>query len=59
MKALIVVAAATLAFPVYAQQKQDVPQTLPSAQERAENREKVKQAGGLYILRYTGTVPLD
>jgi len=42
MKALIVVAAATLAFPVYAQQKQDVPQTLPSAQERAENREKVQ-----------------
>ena len=42
MKVLIVVAAATLAFPVYAQQKQDVPQTLPSAQERAENREKVQ-----------------
>jgi hyperosmotically inducible protein len=42
MKALIVVAAATLAFPVYAQQKQDVPQTLPSAQERAQNREKVQ-----------------
>ena len=39
MKALIVVAAATLAFPVYAQQKQD---TLPSAQERAQNREKVQ-----------------
>jgi osmotically-inducible protein OsmY len=42
MKALIVVAAATLAFPVYAQQKQDVPQTLPSAPERAQNREKVQ-----------------
>ena len=27
---------------MYAQQKQDVPQTLPSAQERAENREKVQ-----------------
>jgi hyperosmotically inducible periplasmic protein len=40
MKALIVVAAATLAFPVYAQQKQD---TLPSAQERAQNREKVQE----------------
>jgi hyperosmotically inducible protein len=40
MKALIVVAAATLAFPVYAQQKQDT--TLPSAQERAQNREKVQ-----------------
>jgi hyperosmotically inducible protein len=39
MKALIVVAAATLAFPVYAQQKQDT--TLPNAQERAQNREKV------------------
>jgi hyperosmotically inducible periplasmic protein len=39
MKALIVVAAATLAFPVYAQQKQD---TLPNAQERAQNREKVQ-----------------
>jgi hyperosmotically inducible periplasmic protein len=39
MKALIVVAAAALAFPVYAQQKQD---TLPSAQERAQNREKVQ-----------------
>lgn len=38
MKALIVVAAASIAFPVYAQQKQD----LPSAQERAENREKVQ-----------------
>jgi hyperosmotically inducible protein len=38
MKALIVIAAATLAFPVYAQQKQD---TLPSAQERAQNRDKV------------------
>jgi hyperosmotically inducible protein len=39
MKALIVVAAATLAFPVYAQQKQD---TLPNAQERAQNRGKVQ-----------------
>jgi hyperosmotically inducible periplasmic protein len=39
MKALIVVAAAALAFPVYAQQKHD---TLPSAQERAQNREKVQ-----------------
>src|SRR5688572_31671592 len=42
MKALIVIAAAAIAFPVYAQQKQDVPQTLPSAQERAQNREKVQ-----------------
>lgn len=40
MKALIVVAAATLAFPVYAQQKQDT--TLPNAQERAQNRETVQ-----------------
>ena len=40
MKALIVVAAAALAFPVYAQQKNDT--TLPNAQERAENREKVQ-----------------
>lgn len=40
MKALIVVAAATLAFPVYAQQKQDT--TLPNAQERAQNRDKVE-----------------
>lgn len=39
MKALIVVAAAALAFPVYAQQKQDT--TLPNTQERAQNREKV------------------
>ena len=39
MKALIVVAAAALAFPVYAQQKQD---TLPNAQERAQNRDKVE-----------------
>lgn len=39
MKAMIVVAAAALAFPVYAQQKQD---TLPNAQERAQNREKVQ-----------------
>jgi hyperosmotically inducible protein len=38
MKALIVVAAAAIAFPVYAQQKQD----LPNAQERAQNREKVQ-----------------
>ena len=38
MKALIVVAAAALAFPVYAQQKSDT--TLPNAQERAQNREK-------------------
>jgi hyperosmotically inducible protein len=38
MKALIVIAAASLAFPVYAQQKQD----LPNAQERAQNREKVQ-----------------
>ena len=40
MKALIVVAAATLALPVYAQQKQDT--TLPNAQERAQNREAVQ-----------------
>ena len=39
MKTLIVIAAAALAFPVYAQQKQD---TLPNAQERAQNREKVQ-----------------
>ena len=38
MKALIVVAAAAIAFPVYAQQKNDT--TLPNAQERAENRDK-------------------
>ena len=38
MKAVIVIAAAALAFPVYAQQKQD----LPSSQERAQNREKVQ-----------------
>jgi hyperosmotically inducible periplasmic protein len=38
MKTLIVIAAATLAFPVYAQQKQD----LPSSQERAQNREKAQ-----------------
>jgi hyperosmotically inducible periplasmic protein len=38
MKTLIVIAAAALAFPVYAQQKQD----LPSSQERAQNREKVQ-----------------
>ena len=35
MKAIIVVAAAAIAFPAYAQQT-------PSAQERAENREKVQ-----------------
>ena len=35
MKALIVIAAAAIAFPVYAQQT-------PSAQERAQNREKVQ-----------------
>lgn len=40
MKALIVVAAAALAFPVYAQQKNDT--TLPNAHERAENRDKVQ-----------------
>ena len=42
MKALIVVAAAALAFPVYAQKsdtKTDT--TLPNAQERAQNRDKV------------------
>jgi len=39
MKALIVVAAAALAFPVYAQQKNDT--TLPNAQEREHNRDKV------------------
>lgn len=39
MKALIVVAAAALAFPVYAQQKTDT--TLPDSQERAQNRDKV------------------
>jgi osmotically-inducible protein OsmY len=38
MKTLIVVAAAAIAFPVYAQQKQD----MPSSQERAQNREKVQ-----------------
>ena len=38
MKAVIVIAAAALAFPVYAQQKNDT--TLPNAQERAQNREK-------------------
>lgn len=44
MKALIVVAAAALAFPVYAQQKSDTKTdtTLPNAQERAENRDKVQ-----------------
>jgi osmotically-inducible protein OsmY len=39
MKALIVVAAAALAFPVYAQQKNDT--TLPNAQERQQNRDTV------------------
>lgn len=38
MKALIVIAAAAIAFPVYAQQKQE----MPSSQERAQNREKVQ-----------------
>ena len=38
MKAVIIIAAAALAFPVYAQQKQD----MPSSQERAQNREKVQ-----------------
>jgi osmotically-inducible protein OsmY len=44
MKVLIVVAAATLAFPVYAQQKQDTQNKteMPSSQERAQNREKVQ-----------------
>jgi hyperosmotically inducible protein len=41
MKALIVVAAAAIAFPVYAQQKNDT--TLPNAQERAQNREKASE----------------
>jgi hyperosmotically inducible protein len=41
MKALIVIAATAIAFPVYAQQKQDAPQSLPSAEERAKNRETV------------------
>lgn len=40
MKAIIAIAAAALAFPVYAQQKQDT--TLPNAQERAQNRDKVE-----------------
>jgi uncharacterized protein YdeI (BOF family) len=40
MKALIVVAAAALAFPVYAQQKHDT--TLPNAQERQHNRGEVE-----------------
>lgn len=41
MKTLIAAAvAAAFALPVYAQQKSDT--TLPSAQERAENREKVQ-----------------
>ena len=39
MKAVIIIAAAALAFPAYAQQKQD---TLPNAQERAQNRDKVQ-----------------
>ena len=38
MKAIIVIAAAALAFPVYAQQKQE----MPSSQERAQNRDKVQ-----------------
>ena len=43
MKALIVVAAAALAFPVYAQPKSDTKTdtTLPNAQERQHNRDKV------------------
>src|SRR6185436_9697954 len=43
MKALIVVAAAALAFPVYAQQKSDTKTdtTLPNAQERQHNRDTV------------------
>jgi len=43
MKALIVVAAAALAFPVYAQQKSDTKTdtTLPNAQERQHNRDAV------------------
>ena len=43
MKALIVVAAAALAFPVYAQQKIDTKTdtTLPNAQERQHNRDTV------------------
>jgi hyperosmotically inducible periplasmic protein len=40
MKALIVIAAAAIAFPVYAQQKQDT--TLPNTQERQQNRDKVE-----------------
>ena len=39
MKALIVAAAVALAFPVYAQTKNDT--TLPNTQERAQNRDKV------------------
>jgi osmotically-inducible protein OsmY len=54
MKALIVVAAATLAFPVYAQQKQDT--TLPSAQERAQNREKVQSGTTTSNATLTGKV---
>src|SRR5262245_53249296 len=42
MKALIVIAAAAIAFPVYAQTKTEKDTTtLPNAQERAQNREKV------------------
>jgi len=43
MKALIVVAAAALAFPVYAQPKSDTKTdtTLPNAQERQHNRDTV------------------
>jgi hyperosmotically inducible periplasmic protein len=40
MKALIVAAAVALAFPAFAQQKNDT--TLPNAQERAQNRDKVE-----------------
>jgi hyperosmotically inducible protein len=40
MKAITIIAAAALAFPAYAQQKQDT--TLPNAQERAQNRDKVE-----------------
>ena len=40
MKALIVAAAVALAFPAFAQQKNDT--TLPNSQERAQNRDKVE-----------------
>jgi hyperosmotically inducible periplasmic protein len=39
MKAIIIAAAVALAFPAFAQQKNDT--TLPNAQERAQNRDKV------------------